>query len=121
MKFSDIISLAKAGYTPADVREFLKVPEPETTPSQSPDLQPPSEIPSQNVVTEKPGTEPENVTNNDSVENVDYKRMYDELIQKQEELQKSLQAAQSSNVKQDASGDKEDPYSIFNKAAAEFM
>ena len=30
MVFSDIIALAKAGYTPADVREFLAVETPKT-------------------------------------------------------------------------------------------
>lgn len=122
MKFSDIIALAKAGYTPADVREFMKETEPEEkTPQQQPETDPEKTPQTQKVVTPDQATDPEKVIDNENVDNVDYKKMYDDLIKKQEDLKKSLEAAQASNLKQDASGKKEDPLEIFNKAVAEFM
>ncbi len=37
MKFTDIIAIAKQGFTPADIREFLKLDtEPETPPAADP-------------------------------------------------------------------------------------
>lgn len=99
MILSDIISLAKAGYTPADVREFLaaKDPEKKTEPAQMEQ----EAAPAQKADVEK---HVENVENQqaenqqgepaaDPAKVIDYKQKY-------EEAQAALQLAQAANTKQ---------------------
>ena len=100
MILSDIISLAKAGYTPADVREFLaaKDPEKKTEPAQMEQEAAPAqkaehvEKPVENVENQQaenqqgePAADPAKV--------IDYKAKY-------EEAQAALQLAQEANTKQ---------------------
>lgn len=60
MKFTDIIALAKQGFTPADIREFMKL---DTEPEQ------PAEDPQQEQE-EQPAEDPQ--------QEPDYKQLYEE-------------------------------------------
>lgn len=119
MKFTDIISLARSGFTPADIREFLA-----QDTDQTPD-KPPEDKPEENSTadgSDKPsdssGQKEESTTGAD---NVDYEAKIKELNIKIEELTKSLQQAQQQNIRTDASGEKEDPLDILKKTMADFM
>ena len=62
LSIKDVVSLAKAGYKPADVKELIemsKEPEPEVKPEPEPEVKP------------DPVTEPE----------IDYKEKYNELLE----------------------------------------
>lgn len=74
MKFSDIITLAKAGYKPGEIKELLELATPE-----EPEPQP------EPVPEPEPAPEPE--------PEPDYKSLY-------EESQKKLKAAQKAVIKQ---------------------
>ena len=121
MKFSDIIALAKAGYTPADIREFMS----QETGKDSDHT--PDDAPAEKAPEEKKDPDPDtpdtgNDIHKDPEEKVNYEEKYKELEKQFSNLQKSLKEAQLSNTKQDASGGKkEDPQDIFSAAAAAFM
>lgn len=120
MKFTDIINLARSGFTPADIREFLA-----QDTDQTPD-KPPEDKPEENSTangSDKPsdlsGQKEESTTT--GADNVDYEAKIKELNIKIEELTKSLQQAQQQNIKTDASGTKEDPIDILKATMADFM
>ena len=71
MKFSDIVDLAKAGYKPSDIKELMKLQEPEEQPEENG---------SEGKQTEEKGSEGKK-------EEVDYKKLYEEEHKKLEELQ----------------------------------
>ena len=102
MILSDIISLAKAGYTPADVREFLAAKDPEKRPEQEPAQIEQEAAPAQKADhVEKPveNVEIQQAENQqgepaaDPGKVIDYKAKY-------EEAQAALQLAQEANTKQ---------------------
>lgn len=73
MKFSDVITLAKQGFTPADIREFLKLEtEPERSAEDPAPAEPeqPAEDPQQEQE-EQPAEDPQQ-------EELDYKKLYEE-------------------------------------------
>lgn len=76
MKLKDIIDLAKAGYTPADIKELvsLTVPEPEPEPTEPEPTEP---EPTKPTEPEPEPTEPE----------PDYKKLYEEEKAAREKLQ----------------------------------
>ena len=118
MIFSDIIALAKAGYTPADVREFLaaadKVPEKGSEVDQAEKAAETEAVenPVENVekvsqpVTQQKATDEQEA-------GADYKKLY-------EETQQALKAAQAANTRQQQP-DQETDEDIFRKAALAFM
>lgn len=70
LSIKDVVSLAKAGYKPADVKELIemsKEPEPEVKPEPAPEVKPEPEP----EVKPDPVTEPE----------IDYKAKYNELLE----------------------------------------
>jgi len=106
MKFTDVIALAKAGYSPEDVREFLKV---ET----------PSEEPLDSQVEEPIETEPVKVEEKEEVieppqPEVDYKALY-------EESQKKLQEVQTLNTRQNMAGTEENTDDALLSAISRFL
>lgn len=122
MKFGDIISLAKAGFTPADIREFMQ-----STADETPEQEAgrPEEIEKGLL-----GDSVEKVDNlqdkdildqSEAAGSVDYKKQYDELKAEFDKLKKSLQTVQADNTRKDLTGDKEDPQEIFSKVMAGFM
>ena len=98
MKFSDVITLAKQGFTPADIREFLKLetePEkenPAEDPQQEPEEEQPAEDPQQEPEEEQPAEDPQ----------PDYKKLYEE------EKAKRQAAARKQEVAKDDSKSVED-------------
>ena len=109
----DLLSFAKAGYSPKDVKELLsiEVPEPKV----------PEELPK---ATEQEGAEnspkesekdlpPQNGT--DKAEDIDYKKLYEQEAEKVKQLQ-------AMNTKQDASNQqREDPGKAFDDILRSFM
>ena len=81
MTIKDLISFAKAGWKPADVREFLQViEEPSTDPEpEEPETDPVPEDPETEPEQEEPETDPE----------PDYKKLYEEEKKEREKLQKA--------------------------------
>ena len=120
MKFSDIIELAKAGFTPKDIRDFLSQ-EINSDPPSSPDDKPAEKPPKQPEDKNPPEPEPGEI-HKGSEEKVDNDEKYKELEKQVEDLKKALAEAQKDNTKKDVGDPKtEDPMSIFTKAAADFM
>lgn len=102
MKLGDIIALARAGFTPGDIREFLAADVPAKI---EPDSMDPVEAPAEKTVDEIPDNEhkdpepepkPEPA---DGAESLDYKKMY-------EESQEALKRAQSANIHKEMPADK---------------
>ena len=116
MLFNDLITLAKAGFTPADVREFLKEKDPEASSA--------SESATEKAVTTDLVTEPEPEKQKDPIpekesqnvtpepEQVDYKKQYEEAVE-------ALKKAQAANTRQQLP--EEDSGKIFAEAVAAFM
>ena len=98
MKFSDVITLAKQGFTPADIREFLKLEteqekeKPAEDPQQEPEEEQPEEDPQQEPEEEQPEEDPQ----------PDYKKLYEE------EKAKRQAAARKQEVAKDDSKSVED-------------
>ena len=122
MNLADIISLAKAGYTPSDVREFLKAETPEKdlpssgseggAPAEKTDpVEPEKTDPEKNQDPDS-GDTPQNATGANA-EAIDYKAKY-------EAAEKALKAAQAANTKQQQPEAKSDQ-EIFSAVAATFM
>lgn len=101
MKLGDIIALARAGFTPGDIREFLAADAPAKIETDSMD---PAEAPAEKTVdeipdeTEDPEPEPKSEPA-DGAESLDYKKMY-------EESQEALKRAQSVNIHKEMPADK---------------
>ena len=120
MKFTDIISLARSGFTPADIREFL-AQDTEQTPDKPPEDKPDDKSTANggDTTSDLSGQKEEPTTT--GADNVDYEAKIRDLNIKIEELTKSLQTAQQQNIKTDASGKKEDPLDILKATMADFM
>ena len=109
----DLLSFAKAGYSPKDVKELLTM--------EIPEQLNPTEIPK---ITEQEGAEnaakepaqalpPQNDT--EDVKDIDYKKLYEEEAEKVKQLQ-------TMNTKQDASNkDPDDPQKAFDDILRSFM
>lgn len=121
MKFTDIISLARSGFTPADIREFL-AQDTDQTPDKAPEDKPDekSTADGSDKTSDLSGQQ-EGPTTTGADNNIDYEAKIRDLNIKIEELTKSLQTAQQQNIKTDASGKKEDPLDILKATMADFM
>lgn len=98
----DLADLARAGYTPAAVKEILTLSE-KATPEQAEEQ--PAAVAETNPATTdaEPIGQTENATTPEEPEaEVDYKTLY-------EQTQKDLKAAQEANTRVDASGNEGDP------------
>lgn len=84
MKFEDLVAFAKAGYTPADVKELMAL-EPVAEPEKEP----------KEVEDKEQVKQPEEVIKDKKDDEVDYKALY-------EESQKKLKAAQEANIRKDS-------------------
>lgn len=103
MTFSDILALAKQGYTPSDIKELLALSTEETA----------AQVPAEEVpeITQKAETQPEEQKVQEVVEKptepeLDYKALYEESQKKLESIQKSnVQKDYSNNVKNTSDAD----------------
>ncbi len=102
MVFGDILALAKAGYTPADVREFLAAEaassqeqaathEQDEAPAEKTETKTP-EVENVSHETLTPGQDPKNEPEREQEQ--DYKKKY-------EEAQEALKKAQAANARQE--------------------
>jgi hypothetical protein len=109
----DLLSFAKAGYSPKDVKELLSM--------EIPEQLNPSEV---SKITEQEGAEnlakepkedlPPQI-DTDNAEDIDYKKLYEEEAEKVKQLQ-------TMNTKQDASNkDPEDPEKAFDDILRSLM
>lgn len=97
----DLLSFAKAGYSPKDVKELLSMEIPEQlNPSEVSKITEQEDAENSAKAPEK-DLPPQN--DSDDVKDIDYKKLYEEEAEKVKQLQ-------TMNTKQDASkGDPEDP------------
>ena len=104
LNLADLLSFAKAGYTPKDVKELLEMEIPENSPSpKNPkDNQAPEEKKAEENAPKVSAKEEPSPDAADA-DGIDYKKLYEEEAEKVKQLQ-------IANTKQDASGgSKEDP------------
>ena len=108
LSIADLLSFARAGYTPKDVKELLSMDVPETTKSnevsqvEPASAEPEPEQKTPEIIPEKVSTAtPEDAT----AEVIDYKAKYSELEEKMKKLQEQ-------NTRQDISKENvKDPFS----------
>lgn len=91
MNLSDIIALAKQGYTPGDIRELLKIAQEEKTPEPSGDVSPEQE-PAPPTETEPKSTPTEEAEKAETET--------DDKDEKIKELEAKLKQAQDANTRQ---------------------
>jgi hypothetical protein len=115
LNIMDLLSFAKAGYTPKDVKELLEMDIPEPSPKL------PEEAPKimEQKDAENAAKEPAQVLpspdDNAGAEDIDYKKLYEDEVEKVKQLQKQ-------NTMQDASaGKKEDPMKAVDDFLASLM
>lgn len=116
MIFADLLALAKAGYTPADVREFLaaETKSDKETPSDGSEDDAPDEktdTTTVNVSRETLNQDPQKST--EEPEAIDYKAQYEAAMD-------ALKKAQAANTKQ-KQPEPEDNNKILMDAVAQFM
>lgn len=111
----DLLSFAKAGYSPKDVKELLEMDIPEPSP-KLPEVVP--EIKDQKDAenpAEESGQDLPSPIDNAGAEDIDYKKLYEEEAEKVKQLQKQ-------NTMQDASaGNKDDPMKAVDDFLASLM
>lgn len=108
MEIKDLLTFAKAGYSPAQVKELLAIPLPE---EKKEELQEPEEklqeheetieLPEENVIIQE-------------TKKIDYKSLY-------EDSQKKLQEAQKQNINQNMQGKLEDDQTIVTRFISSFL
>lgn len=76
MKFTDIIALAKQGFTPADIREFMAMDIPAEDQKTDPAEQPAED--KEETAAEKPAEDQKEDPAEDNKEAIDYKKLYEE-------------------------------------------
>lgn len=113
MNLSDIIALAKSGYSVADVKELMSLDAKTTEPT-----------PTENVQAEEPPTkvDVENATVDDGKNEVhNYKELYEDLATKYADLEKQVTHMQELNTRQPSSAESEDFATTFEDIARNFM
>ena len=118
MKLTDIIALAKAGYTAAEVKELaaLEVAEAGSAPEPNRAAEPAEQ---QTMAPEQPQPEEEPVAHETMPER-DNKEL-EELSQKVIDLEAKLAAAQKANTKKDLSGSEPTSAEAFADVMRNFM
>lgn len=114
MQFSDIIALAKQGYTPKDIRDLLDLTVDGT------EHKPPEEDGPEEAEIDGSDEQKDHATQ-DVEEVLDYKALYEESKHKIEDLTKQLESSQKKNVKENMQGDIPKNQDIINDLARSFM
>lgn len=104
LNLADLLSFAKAGYTPKDVKELLEMEIPENVPApKNPEVIPAPEEKKPEENAPKESAKKEASPDATETDDIDYKKLYEEEAEKVKQLQ-------IANTKQDASkGVPEDP------------
>lgn len=114
MNISDIIALAKAGYKPADIREFMQqtIPDPQPAPAEDP----------------QPGQEPEPSKDQPAESQGDagapdkYKTQLDQLVAENKKLMDQLHTLQEANSRAaQAAKETKTDQDILNDLVQSFM
>lgn len=117
LKLTDIIDLAKQGYKVSDIKELLALEIPDSKDPGTEDGERKTEE------TKPPKEEPEE-PKKDQTDNADYKKMYEDLKQQQDELAKKLEESQKLNTSKDVSGkdpEEKSDLDLVNELARSFM
>jgi len=111
----DILSFAKAGYTPKDVKELMEIDIPEPSP-KNPDVDPePTEQRKAAENAAKATADDTPSQDGAKADDIDYKKLYEEEAEKVKRLQ-------TLNTQQDASkGEHTDPMKAVDDFIASFM
>lgn len=110
MNLADLLTFAKAGYTPAQVKELLSMPlnedikkeEIEESKEKLQEVEEKIEIPEENIIVKE------------TEKQIDYKTLY-------EDSQKKLQEAQKQNINQNIQGKTEDDQEIVTRFISSFL
>lgn len=107
MKFGEIVKLTTAGYKPADIRELDEITK-ETPDALSLALNGSSLADVKELITlasgEEANAEPEKPEQPEGAAEPDYKKLYEELKEKSDTLERTIKDIQSNNQRQDQSG-----------------
>ena len=111
----DLLSFAKAGYSPKDVKELMEIDIPEPSPKLSEVVPEIMEQKDAENAAKEPAQVLPSPLDNAGAEDIDYKKLYEEEAEKVKQLQKQ-------NIMQDASaGIKEDPMKAVDDFLASLM
>lgn len=110
MKFTDILALAKQGYTPADIKDLLSLQIPDES-----EVKPPEEDHTERAEADEPDQQKDDATPEKDEQVPDYKKLYEETEQK-------LREAQKTNVTKNIDDpNKKDNGTLLNEIVASFM
>lgn len=112
MTLNDIITLAKQGYKPADIKELIQMSEGQDDAPQV--EQSAISTQSENSESENAPIEEDAVQAPEAEQSVDYKKLY-------EEEKKKVETIQQSNVKKNIQGNETSDIDVFNELAKSFM
>ena len=110
MKFTDILALAKQGYTPADIKELLAIQTDNN--DEAPDDQSATDTDkAEGPAQDEPENEPDDLA---SLESAQYKEEIEKLKAQTAALQSQLTQAQKDNLKKDLTKDTKSPEQILS-------
>lgn len=112
MKLTDIIALAKQGYTPSDIKELIAITEnaaPDTIPEAEPqpatiETVPGEASPDPNIGSPEPAPA-----------EIDYKKLYEEMTSEMDSIKTQLREAQSANRSASINTSNDTPVDILKK------
>lgn len=122
LKLTDLIELAKQGYTPDKVKELIELSTAEEAGDSSLSEEQPKEQPKEEDKPDTTATEVEQKAADTSADIVDYKKKVEELEKKLTETTSKLSELQKLNTRQNAdTGDKPSDADVFAAAMKSFM
>lgn len=95
MKFTDILDLAKQGYTPKDIKELIAL-----TVSDGSEDKPPEEDHQEEDQIDGSSDQKDGATPEEQEQDLDYKKLYEESKQELEKVKSDLKKAQKDNTKE---------------------
>lgn len=101
----DLADLARAGYTPATVKELLTLEKADTAPAE----EPPADSGADDTPKPPAGDPKQETEKGQGQGNAGESEKIEALKKQLEEAQNALKAAQEANTRKDVSGDPEDP------------
>ena len=114
MKLTDIIELAKQGYTPRDIKELMSL-----------NIEGSEEKPSVEDRTEEAGQDVDSVQNDDATQDaeqvLDYKAMFEASEREIQSLKDQLKASQKENTNKNMQGEQKNDQDVINDLARSFM
>ena len=122
LKLTDLIELAKQGYTPDKVKELIELSTAEEAGDSSLTEEQPKEQPKEDDEPETKATEVEQKAADSSADIVDYKKKVEELEKKLLETESRLSDLQKKNTRQNADkGEQPTDAEVFANAMKSFM